>query len=65
MKERSHRAGQIMERNLMEKKTSLCVTSVTILDTVQGIREILKVRMEPIKEEIHMYVNYIITSDTN
>ena len=59
MKEEDQRACPMMDR-----RTNLCVTSVTILDTLQEIVEHLRIRMELIKEEMHLYVSYVITSDT-
>ena len=49
----------------MVKRNSLYVTSLTTLDILQGITDYLIVRMEPIKEEMHLYVSYVITLDTH
>ena len=64
MKEKDHRIDPMMEIHLLERRTSLCVTSVTILDILQGIAKHLRIRMELIKEEMHLYVGYVITSNT-
>ena len=45
MKEGDHREDLMMEEDLMEKGNSLYITSVTILDILQGTVEDLKVRM--------------------
>ncbi len=64
MKEEDHKEDPMMEEDLMEKIKNLYVTSVTILDTSQGIAEHLIVIMEPTKEGMHLYVIYVITLDT-
>ena len=56
--------GDHKEYPMMEKINSLCITSVTNLDTLQEIVEYLKVRMQPIREEMHMYVSYVKTLDS-
>ena len=64
MEELDHREDIMMERNLMVRKRNFLVTNVTILDTLQGIAEHLKVTMGTIRGEMHMYVNYEITLST-
>ena len=64
MKEEDHRTYSMMERHLIERRPSSCVTNVTILDTLQGIAKNLIIRMELIREEMHLYVSYVITLDT-
>ena len=61
MKEEDHKIDPMMEKHLMDRRTSLCVTNVTILDTLQGITEHLRIIMKLIREEMHMYVSYVIT----
>ena len=65
MDEVDHRQDLMMDRNLMVKGRKVYITSVTILDTLQGIIEHLKVRMELIKGGIHLYVSYAINLDTH
>ena len=64
MKEVDPRVDPLMVRNLMVKERRLCVTSVTTLDTLQGIVKHLRIRMEPTKGEIYLYVSYATTLDT-
>ena len=49
MEEVDLREDWIMEKDLMVRGRSLFVTSVTTLDTLQGIAKHLRIRMELIK----------------
>ena len=64
MEEVDLREDIIMERNMMVIECRLFIPNVTILDTSQEIAEHLKVRMEKIRVEMHLYVSYEITLDT-
>lgn len=64
MKKEDHKAHLMMEEDLIEKGNRLYVTSVTILDTLQGIAKHLIVKMETIKRGMHLYVCYAINLDT-
>ena len=59
----SHKKSKDGEKS--DGKKNLCVTSVTILDTLQGIIEHLRIKMKLIREEMHLYVSYTITLDTH
>ena len=49
---------------IVEKEDSLFVTDVIILDTLQGFAEHLILNVIENKEGIYLYVNYVITLDT-
>jgi len=65
MKEENHIKDIIMEKYVMLRRKSSSVTSVTSLDTLQGIKEHLRIRMKSIREEMHIYVSYVISLDTS
>ena len=50
---------------IVEKEDKLFVTDVTILDTLQGTKEHLIINVMENKEEMYLYVSYVITLDTH
>ena len=49
---------------IVEKEDRLFVTDVTILDTLQGIAEHVIISVMEKKEEMYLYVSYVITLET-
>ena len=49
---------------IVEKEDRLFVIDVTIFDTLQGIIEHLIISVMDNKEEMYLYVSYVITLET-
>ena len=59
-----HEEGEDHIVMIMEKEDKLYNTSVIIFDILQAIAKHLIIRMMEIREEMYLYVSYVITLDT-